>query len=411
MLILYTAAHFFYSGIYSAVFTGSPGQIIQQIAPLEKFLQSGEFVIDNPRQYGPFFILLISPFMFFYSNKFIFSIALLIFSYFLVIFAFYFCFRSVFRSGKDIQRKVSFWMLLFLWLNFSPLLYILNVRNVEIWELFLICLGFFTYINRKYFAAGFSFAAATLTKMLPAIFIFYFFFKNKKVFYYSIFGLLSIMVLSNLIFGSQIGLLYLPFLLSRPFGSRTWCVTHFENVSLKGFIYKLFGGFRENNYFFLISPGAEKIAFIAITVVQIIVIYWLIRMALEKKTSGEDAMIQFSFVSIIMIAMSPMSAFEYSTLLLLAYSAGLYFVLFKNIPRYLYLIFGFSYFLVGNFLPLNLIVKLFPFRKINQILGNNGLDAAESYKAYCIPLIGIVLLGIFFINLWKNRELYKEQAG
>ena len=407
VLLLYTLIHFSYSGIYFPLVHGEKiGQIEEELVPLARFLKGGEFVFNNPRQYGPFFILAITPLMVFHNNGFNFATALLIVSYMLITLSFCICYRHIFQFRDKTEKTLTFWICLFLWLNFSPLLYIITVRNVEVWELFLICLGFLAYIKRRYFITGFSFAAATLTKMLPGIYIFYYFFKHKKTFFYSLLGLGIITALAHVIFGPSIGSGYIPFLLTRPFGSRTWAVTFFENTSLKGFIYKLFGGFKTDSfgYNFLISPEAEKAAFIAITVLQAVILFYLARMALKKDGSKEGLIIQLSLVSIAMVILSPISAFEYGTLLLFAYSAGIYFILYREIPKYMYAIYGISYLLVGNFFPVSMFARIFPLKTLNSLLGNTRFDLAESYKAYCIPLVGFLLLAVFFVLLLRNKK-------
>ncbi len=409
IIFLYTAIHFAYSGVYfPAVHAEKIGQVEEEIVPLAGFLNGGKFIFDNPRQYGPFFIMVMTPFMIFHADKTVFASALLAFGYLLTVLAFCICYKYIFQPDGKEEKRIVFWLLLFLWANFAPLLYITTVRNIEIWELFLICLGFLMYAKRKYFWTGLSFAAAALTKMLPAIFIFYFLFKNRKVFFYSVLSILSIVVLANFIYGPNIGILYLPFLVTRAVGSKTWAVTFFENTSLKGFVYKLFGGFRTgSSYAFLLSPQGEKFAFIAVTIFQVLILSYLICMALKKNVGKEEEMVQFSLVSIAMIILAPIAALEYSTLLLFAYSAGLYLVLYKDLPKYMYLLYGLSYLLIGSFIPLSVLVKAFPFRAINAALGNTKFDMAESYKAYCIPLFGFILIALFFglYRAWNNKKL------
>ena len=409
---LYTIIHFLYSGIYYPMHSNL-GQIQEEIVPLAKFLHGGEFVFDNPRQYGPFFIFVITPFMIFYKYPVIFENMLLLFAYFLAALSFYICYKYIFLSSTsktNSDKRIFFWLLLFLWLNFSPLLSIMAVKNVEIWELFLICFGILMYTKRRYSWTGFSFAAATLTKMLPAIFIFYFLFKERKVFLYSILWMVIIMGLAHFTYGPSIGLLYFPFLLSSPLGSQTWAVGYFENVTLKGFIYKLAASFKSSDggLWFPSTPEAEQVAFLITTVVQLVAIFYLILMAIRKNCSRDEVLLQFSIVSVFMFLMAPVATHEFGALLLFAYSAGMYFIFYKNIPKYLFIFYGLSCLLVGNILPLSLIVKVFPFKAMNIYLGNTIYQMSESYKAYCIPLLGVILLAIFYLILWHKREILKN---
>lgn len=408
----YTIIHFFYGGVYCP-FKYAPHipQIEEEIVPLVKFLNGDKFIINNERQYGSFFILVMTPFMILYKSPIVFENALLLLQYVLVFLSFYICYKHIFPYAafkSNAERRIVFWSLLILWLNFVPLLCTIVAKNVEVWELFLICLGYLMYKQRRYFLAGYSFAAATLIKLLPAIFIFYSFFKERKVFFYSLLWMFIIMISAHIIFGPSIGLMYLPFLLSRPFGSRTFAAAHFENNSIKGFIYKCASGFKsDSSYFFPCSPENEKIAFIITTMVQLLMLSYLIIMSLKKNCSKDDTLLQFSIISVFMMLIAPIATFESNALLLFAYSAGLYFMLYKKLPAYLYVLFMLSYFLVGNFFPLTTVVKLFPFGMVNTYLGNERFTMDESYKAYCVPFFGVILLAVFFVTLWHKRNILK----
>lgn len=404
--VFYTAIHFLYSGLYFPVkYSVNIGQIREEVAALSEFLAGGKFVITNPRQYGPFFILLITPFMYFYNSQLVFSNMLLVLVYLFIFCSIWLCFKGVFAEAAKTkeERNIVLFLLSILWLNFVPLLCILPTKSVESWELFFICLGFLTYIRHKYFWTGFSFAAATLIKLLPILFIIYFLFKERKVFLYSLLWMFIIMSATHFIYGPQIGLLYLPFLLTRPLGSQTFGASQFENTSIKGFVYKIASGFKvDPTYTFRLTPEAEKIAFIIATVIQILLFLYLIKTALRKNCSKEEVLVQFSLVSVFMMLLSPLSSFEYNTLLLFAYSAGLYLLFYTNLTKYLIGLYGVSYILVGNFFPQNLIVKFFPFEKINAYLGNSIFTPGESYRAYCLPLLGVILLAVFFIIIWHK---------
>lgn len=409
ILGLYTAAHFFYSGVYFPVkHRDKIAQMQEEVTPLANLFQgkTSKFVSENPRQYGPFFILIITPFMVFYNNQNVFAMAILFFEYLIVALALFLSCKYLFKFQDHKEKVIICSAIVLLWLNFSPLLYIITVSNVETWELLLIILGFMMYIKRRFFWTGFFFAAATLIKMLPAIFIFYFLFKNRKVFFYCLLNLFIIMFLAGLIFGNNIGLLYLPFLVTRPLGSGTWASAFFENISLKGFIYKLSAGFKANawGYAFNLTPNAEQTAYIIITVLQLILLACIVWMALRKMNSEEGLMIEFSLVSLGMLIISPLAAYEYATLLLFAYSVGIYFIFKYHISWWACLLYGISYVLVGNFIPLSMLLKFIPIQAINTYFGNTKFDPAESYKAYCFPLLGFILLTIFFISLLKNKE-------
>ena len=414
-LFIYTMLRFLSGGIYYPLkHMPNMAQVEEEISPLVRFLSGGQFVFDNTRQYGPFFIFLITPFMILYRYPAIFEIALLLFEYFFASLSFYICYKSIFpieAFNTKSEKRIVFWSLLFLWVNFVPLICIIAAKNVEVWELFLICFGFLMYKERKFSWAGFSFAAATLIKLLPALFIFYYFFKKRKIFLYSVLWIIIIIAAAHFVYGPNIGLLYLPFLFSRPFGSQTFAAAHCENTAIKGLIYKVAAGFKSNTaYLFPSSPEAERVAFLATTIIQIGMLIYLASTALRKKCSADETLVQFSIVSVFMILLAPVATFEYNTLLLFAYSAGMYFIFYRNLPKYLLALYGLSYLLVGVFFPLSLVTRLLPFKVINIYFGNTFFTMEESYKAYCMPLLGVVFLAIFFIIIWHNSKILKTMS-
>ncbi|MBI1969215.1 DUF2029 domain-containing protein [Candidatus Woesearchaeota archaeon] len=410
-LLFYTILHFFYSGVYMPMFKltgeGKIGQVLVEIRPLEKFLKEREPITlkDNPRQYGAFFLMVFYPILLLTQNPAVIEKILLFLAYLSLGLALYFTYRIL-----DGKKKYAVLLLLFvLWMNFSSLYYIMAVKNVELWELALLCFALFSLLQKRSFLAGFSIAAATLIKLLPAIFFFYFLIKNRKALAYGLLSLLGILLVSHILFGPQVGLSYLPLVLAGGLKGDSWAVSHFENNGMKGMVYKLASGFQQDPAYpwvFLLQEEAKQMAFFLALAGQLAVLLLLGFLLWKHRHVQQKEIIwkEFGLVSATMLLLSPVSAMEYSTLLLLAFSIGLYFIFFEKTDVWQIILFVGSYLLIGHFVPFSIALQFFPSSFISNGLGLTVLEPSEIYKAIGMPFLGFLLLFLFFFRLlWKRK--------
>lgn len=98
---------------------------------------------------------------------------------------------SVYLLSKFIQQKLPYFIITSLIFFFSPS-FLLHLdrgqTNIEILILVSLCLFF--YLQGKYKISGFLLALSIVFKLMPIVFLPYFFIKNKKVFTYTIISLL-----------------------------------------------------------------------------------------------------------------------------------------------------------------------------------------------------------------------------
>ncbi|MFA6547739.1 MAG: FkbM family methyltransferase [Candidatus Magasanikbacteria bacterium] len=98
---------------------------------------------------------------------------------------------SVYFLSKLVQQKWPYFIITFLVFLFSPA-FLLHLdrgqTNIEILLLVSLCLLF--YLQGKYKISSFLLASSIVLKLMPIVFLPYFFIKNKKVFIYTIISLL-----------------------------------------------------------------------------------------------------------------------------------------------------------------------------------------------------------------------------
>lgn len=436
LLFLFTFAHFLYSGVKM------PTLFLDRESPYNHFLQWEEEVkplmenidnvkqieITNTRQYGPVQFFIAYPILKIFDNDIYWlEFFALIFAYAFSFMSFYICYLMFIKNNSRLQKRWNKFsmknilllvLMLAVWFNFAPLYYIMTTKNVEIIELFFILASLMFYQNRKLASAGISMAIATLLKFLPGIFLFYYFIKSKKTFLYSILSIIGIILFATITFNSSVGINMVPRIFNQA-GLDSWAILHFENVALKGLIFKAMGGFhldKSKDVFFSISDNLILPAQILTLLFQVfgIILIFIIILKMKRIKSSYSSIerywIEFSIVLTIMLLISPATAKEYSLLLLPAYTAALYFILVKPLDYRLISLFSVSYLLVGNFFPVKYFIRLIPISTMNIIFGNEAtvLSNIEMFKGYCFPTMGYILLLTFFIYMIYNKSYLKS---
>lgn len=103
---------------------------------------------------------------------------------------------SVYLLSKFVQQKWPYFFITSLIFLFSPS-FLLHLdrgqTNIEILILITLCLLF--YLQGKYKISGFLLASSIVFKLMPIVFLPYFFVKNKKVFNYTIISLLFFIIM------------------------------------------------------------------------------------------------------------------------------------------------------------------------------------------------------------------------
>lgn len=420
LLVAYTVLHFAFSGVRYPLQQPNIGQIQQELPPLTAYLAtSTPLEMTNVRQYGPVFFFVMQPLLRVTGGD---TVALSRWLYVVqltaIAVAFLCCLLSLRvwlgqTRGADAGRRfptahVALFLAV-LWLNFSPLYYILAVKNVEMWELCLLSVALFSYVRGWRFAAAFCIAAATLIKMLPIIFLIYFLIRDRRTFVYSIASFAILLTLAQVLYWPQMGYGYFPFMVKAAVG-QTHALGWHENLSIKNMVVKAFTGWKlaAPGYFAPIEGERLLVANALGHLLQIAGVLWMAwalmkfqNRSAEGRTS--DALWGWSLISVMMLILSPVTAFEYMVLSLIAFSFVLVFLMHRydfHADQTAWLCFAGATLLVANILPRQVINRLFPIAALNRLTGNVHLTLSEGYQHYGFPLLGLFLL---LAALWVIR--------
>ena len=122
----------------------------------------------------------------------------------------------------------------------------------------------------------------------------------------------------------------------------------------------------------------------------------------RQKRSAELIAWEWSVLLVVMLILSPHTAFEYITLALGAVSYAIVRVSTTTLPprerwtRWLSL--GAALFLLGVLLPRSVQNKLALVDLINRWTGYTHFTLSEAYQYYCFPLLG---LGVLALTIWR----------
>lgn len=112
-----------------------------------------------------------------------------------------------------------------------------------------------------------------------------------------------------------------------------------------------------------------------------------------------------------MLLLSPQSAWEYSTLLLLAFAIGGIYLFFTACSIASLSLFIFSYILLGHVIPFSVLVRYLPLGIIREWLGLQIYTRDEIYKAIGLPFLGFFLLLLFYVFIFCARNSTKTQKS
>lgn len=428
--IVYSAVHFGRSGVWYPLTYPNIGQIHEELPPVVAYLEHGRPVriVDNPRQYGPTFMFVLEPLIRLCGSnqplleRWLYGIQILMMGL-----GFVCCLLSVRlwlerAYGSQVSRARMGWLALFLgllWLNFSPLLYMLAVKNVEMWEMGLLSAALYAYLTERRFLASLCIAAASLAKMLPLFFLFYFLLKDRRMLAWCAVSLSLILAVSHWRYGPEFGFQYLPFMLKASLGS-TWGFAYHENVSLKGMIGKIFGGWQVgSNYHTQIPADRLALAQAVASFAQFVVIAWLVKLLEPWRhrpglAGWRYARVpwEWALMTTMMLILSPQAAFEYAVLALPAFSVvvGVLVadVALRRRPE-VWVWFGAAVFLVANILPRQVINRMLPVDLLLHWTGNTRLKGSEGYQYFGFPLLGLACL-VAALWLLRHRWTARSQA-
>lgn len=440
LFVAYTAIHVAYAAVWQPLQHDSILQIGGEMQPLQRHYLGLPVTSDNPRQYGPVFIMLLDPMMRWFAGPdpahlepervtasgepvasagghglsralYVFELCCLGISLA--------CWLTLFRQwareryaldAKDIGRMT--FALVLLWLNFSPLLYILYVKNVEGWELAFLSLAAYASVRRRDAAAGLFVASAALIKMLPAFFFAFLLVRNRRSFVFACVSFVLLLGVSQWIYGGDLGFAYAARMIRATLG-RTWALTWHENMSIKAMMIKALGHLRapsagasnlfddpRTGYYVDIAADRLSLANVMGTAVQVIGVLWTLGALARTTIGGADPLWSWTFGLLMMMTLSPLISYEYTMLVLPTFSYVVALAFARPALRRDRVFIGcvlVALVLVANIVPRSLLVAPLP---LARMAGAPHLKPTEAYQYLGLPLAGLLCL---VVAMWRVR--------
>jgi Glycosyltransferase family 87 len=307
-------------------------------------------------------------------------------------------------------------LLLAAWASAVPLLYVIAQHMVDAWQLCFLSLSLFLWTGspRQQRFAAIPLAFAALTKLLPALVLFYMFVRAWRV---GVLGLVAGAVLlgiGQLRYGTLMGVGY-PFAMLTG-GAETvarWS-THFENNSIRGLLFKIGAGFRlqGDTTAYVLDPALLPWLSALAYAVALALVGYLLYAAWRGRASDSVARrsIEFSLAILTMLLVSPHTAQDYLVTALPVLGVWLW-LWAHSLPRPWTVsetVLGtLSALLIGVFVPMNLAARVLPIGWLLNATGNahNILfvdqigSAIGAYEFFGFPGLGILLGWVLLMRL------------
>jgi hypothetical protein len=413
LTLLYSAAHFAWSGVRLPFDHPNLGKFDEEAYPLREHLATGAPVHSrNPAQYGPAFFFVMHPLLARQPSPpalaywlYAIQIVCLVASFVLT------C--AVLKPMAARADRVSWplvvaWLAV-IWLNFSPLYTVMALKSVETWELLLITLGLYAHARGWRWTAALALAAGGLIKVLPFAFLYYWLVTNRRTFAYACVAVAGFLALGQYLYGGEMGLWYLPRVAGVASGSSYGLDWH-ENISLKAAIAKLFGELpqptqdaaRTSGYFIALAGWRKTMAvglgdaLVAAIVIALTWLWWRV----DSRSRSRDRMLwEWSVLTIAILVLSPNTVFEYLAIGLGAVSYVLVRLL-VSAQRHVvtWCLFIISLLLTGGIVPRQWLNWLTMIETLQRWTGLTHLTPSEAYQYYCFPLLGLLLL---LVAMWR----------
>jgi hypothetical protein len=428
LAIGYTAVHVAASGIYFPLRTPNVGQVIEELQPIYRQVALGTASVDQPRQYGATFLFLFDPVYRRAINR---PSVVAAYGYLLDIVAIAVAFWAVLASlklwmegrGRRVSRTLLIWLVL-LWANFGPLYGVLAIKNVELWEVAFVAVACLSLMRGKRWTAAWCLAAASLTKMLPLVYLPYLLIRDRRAFAYSVVALCAILTAAEVAYGRDMGWAYLPHMVragagSSGFGNGLGMTWH-ENVTFPGLVSKAFGYLEKpdpdpstslypRGYYVLPLPGWQKTASVLATVLQMVGLGWSTWMLRRRRgwSPADQTLWDFAFIGAMMLVLAPQGSQDYMVLTLAGFSLSLAACESLN-TRDLRASFVVALLLVANVAPRGLFSRAVLIDPLMRITGYTHFTRAEAYQYFGFPLLGLLLL---VYTLVRVRDIDDQCEG
>jgi hypothetical protein len=395
---------------------GVPAWFDEELNPLINLLTRGQPISQiDARQYGVFVFLVFDPPLRFFAAD---GQALVTYASWIALPCAVAAF--VLMARRYARDNLAHWLVLVLaWSSAVPLLYVIAQHMVDAWQLLFVTasLFLFTGSSRHERLAGVPLAAATLTKLLPALLLVYLLVRSWRAALLGMVCIVALLGIGQVLYGTLMGFGY-PFAML-AMGSDTvarWS-THFENNSIRGLLFKIADGFRlqgdtslyvlDPNWFAVLSTVAY--VFAAALVGYLLFAAWRGR----AHDSFARRSIEFSLALVTMLLVSPHTAQDY-LVTALPVLAVLFFLWSSGVPRAWTLgqtlLGAAAALLIGVFVPMNFAARVLPISWLLEMTGNahNTLfvdqagSAIGAYDFFGLPGLGLILAWLLLVRLERQ---------
>jgi hypothetical protein len=399
--------------LFTAFSYGIPAWFDEELNPLIALITQGQPIVQiDSRQYGVVVFLVFDPALRVLGDN---TAALATYAAWVALLTVVAAFALVARryAADDSARLV---VLIVAWSSAVPLLYVVAQHMVDAWQLLFLsaALFLFTGTTRQQRLAGLPLAAATLTKLLPALLLVYLFVRSWRAGLLGLLGLVGLLALGQVLYGSLMGFGYPLVMLSGGGDTVSRWSTHFENNSLRGLIFKLGAGFRlqGDTTTYVLDPGLVPVLNGLAYVLAAGLIGYLFVAAWRGRTHDSTARrsIEFSLAIVTMLLVSPHTAQDYLVTALPVLAVWL-FLWVKGLPRPWTLgqtaLGVAAALLIAVFVPMNLAARVLPIGWLLSVTNNahNVLfvdqigQAIGAYEFFGFPGVGLLLGWLLLVKL------------
>jgi hypothetical protein len=312
-------------------------------------------------------------------------------------------------------------VLVLVWSSAVPLLYVLAQHMVDAWQLCFLALSLFLFTGsakqRRY--AALPLAAATLTKLLPALLLVYVFVRSWRAGLVGVAGIAVLLGVGQLVYGWLMGFGYPLAMLAGGGDTVARWSTHFENNSIRGLLFKLGAGFRlqGDTTTYVLDPRLFPVLSVLAYVLSFALIGYLLLVAWRGR--GQDSIarrsIEFSLGIVTMLLISPHTAQDYLVTMLPVLAVWL-FLWQRGLPRAWSLgqtaLGVLATLLIAVIVPMNLFIRVLPIGWLLTITQNshNVLFADQIgsgigvYEFFGFPGLGLLLGWLLLVRLERQSD-------
>lgn len=298
-----------------------------------------------------------------------------------------------------------------LWYTWTPTYHIWGNKNVDTWQLFWLALGFFLWTSdsaRARIAAGVPLGLGFMMKALPIVLMGWLTVRRHAAVLAAGATILVVTLASQIVYGSLMGLLWIPDLFAKNLRLGHGVAVWYENNSLQSIPFKLMAGFQLNGAFILeLTPEQMEVAnWIGRILLALPLLYlaWVGLRSAGREATMERRAVEYSLALVAMLAGTPNTTHEYMLLALPAYATA-FWLFWKDRPlrwpAKALVTMLISTFLVGTILPMEAVIRLLPLGLLRDLTDQHVTDLSQAYRFYGFPLVGLLLLlGLF---VWLER--------